>query len=139
MTHPPTFPSMSPPGTSPLTATSLSSAIPSAAQHDKLIKQTQKWVAQTFYGTLLKQVRQSPFRSKLMDGGRGGEAYGALYDEQLAEHMTRGVGMKLVNSIVRKIEAKQAYQKDAAKNATKDGKSPPTSNRSNHVAANLRA
>src|ERR1700744_2780208 len=114
------FHSIVAPGTSPLnTAKSPAASIPSAEQHKKLVKQTQKWVAQTFYGTLLKQMRQSPFRSKLMDGGHGGEAYGSLYDQQLAEHMTRGVGMKLVNSIVKKIEAKQAYQKQAAKSAKK--------------------
>ena len=147
------FHSLSALGTSPLNATkSLASSIPGAQQHEQLVKQTQKWVAQTFYGTLLKQVRQSPFRSKLMDGGRGGEAYGSMYDQQMAEHMSRGVGMKLVNSIVRKIEAKQAYQKQAAKAAKRDGKllSPArdgtgnesdstNTSRSSHVAANLRA
>jgi Rod binding domain-containing protein len=138
-----TFHSLSASGRSPLNATkSLVGAIPGAAQHKQLVKQTQKWVAQTFYGTLLKQVRKSPFRSKIMDGGRGGEAFGSMYDEQMAERMSRGVGSKLVNSIVRKIEAKQAYQKAAAKSAAKDGKllSPAKdTNRSSHVAANLRA
>src|SRR6266404_402001 len=97
--------------------------MPEATQHDQLVKQTQKWVAQTFYGTLLKQVRQSPFHSKLFDGGRGGQAFGSLYDQQMAEHMARGTGSKLVNSIVRKIEAKQAYRqslrKDDINNASK--------------------
>jgi Rod binding domain-containing protein len=142
MTHlPSTFHSLPPAGPSPLNATaSTGSAIPSAVQHDRLVKQTQKWVAQTFYGTLLKQVRQSPFRSELMDGGRGGQAFGSLYDQQMAEHMTRGVGMKLVNAIVRKIEAKQAYQKQAGKNGKKDGKLlSPKTNGSTHVAPNLRA
>jgi Rod binding domain-containing protein len=142
MTHTPSaFHSMPVAGPSPLNATASSgSAIPSAVQHEKLINQTQKWVAQTFFGTLLKQVRQSPFRSELFDGGRGGQAYGSLYDQQMAEHMARGVGMKLVNSIVRKIEAKQAYQKAAATSGKKDGKLlPPGNNRSSHVAANLRA
>ena len=137
------FHSIAAPGKSELNATkSLVSAIPGAQQHEKLVKQTQKWVAQTFFGTLLKQVRQSPFKSKLMDGGHAGEAYGSMYDERMAEHMASGVGMKLVNSIVRKIEARQAYQKEAAKSAKKDGKllSPAKdNNRSAHVPANLRA
>src|SRR5579864_715230 len=80
-------------------------------QHDQLVKQAQKWVAQTFYGTLLKQVRQSPFHSKLFDGGRGGQAWGSMYDQQLAEHMARSSGQKLVTDIVRRIEAKRAYDK----------------------------
>lgn len=80
-------------------------------QHEKILQQAQKWVAQTFYGTLLKQVRQSPFHSKLFEGGRGGEAFQSMYDQKLAEHMARSTGKKLVNSIARKIEAKQAYGK----------------------------
>jgi Rod binding domain-containing protein len=87
--------------------------------HDKLIKQTQTWVAQSFFGTMLKQMRNDPFKSDLMDGGRGGQAFGELYDQHLAERMSRGVGHKLVNAIVRKIEAKNAYEKQ------KTGKTGP--------------
>ena len=81
------------------------------SEHDRLVKQTEIWVSQTFFGTLLKQARESPFRSELFDGGRGGQAFGSLYDQHLADHMARGAGKKLVRSIVRKIEAKQAYAK----------------------------
>src|SRR5215210_6781596 len=39
-------------------------AKPGAAnsQHEKLVKQTRNWVAQTFFGTLLKQMENSPFK-----------------------------------------------------------------------------
>jgi Rod binding domain-containing protein len=80
-------------------------------QHDQMVEQTRTWVAQTFFGTLLKQMRNSPFKSELFSGGRGGEAYGGMYDQHLAEHMARGAGSKLVNSIVRRLEAQQAYRK----------------------------
>ena len=123
-------------------AASLLNKVPSASQHDQLVKQTQKWVAQTFYGTLLKQVRQSPFHSKLFDGGRGGQAFGSLYDQQMAEHMARGTGQKLVQQIVRRIEAKQAYRKSPGStdlNAGPDDTSNSESQRSGHVPANLRA
>ena len=88
-------------------------AKPGAAntQHDKLVKQTKNWVAQTFFGTLLKQMENSPFKSEMLSGGRGGEAFSSLYHQRLAEHMANGAGSKLVNSIVRRIEAKAAYQK----------------------------
>jgi Rod binding domain-containing protein len=76
--------------------------------HEQLVKKTQVWVAQTFFGTLLKQMHDSPFRSELFDGGRGGQAFGALYDQRLCERMSKGVGSKLVNAIVRKIEGKTA-------------------------------
>lgn len=86
-------------------------------QHDQLTAQAQKWVAQTFFGTLLKQMDESPFKSELLSGGRGGEAFGSLYHQQLADRMARGAGHKLVNAVVRRIEARAAYQKqqDAAK------------------------
>jgi len=77
-------------------------------EHDKLVKQTQTWVAQTFFGTLMKQMRESPFKSELFDGGRGGEAFGSLYDQHLAERMSRGAGHHLVDSIVRRIESHAA-------------------------------
>jgi Rod binding domain-containing protein len=79
-------------------------------QHDRLTRQAQTWVAQTFFGTLLKQMENSPFKSDLFSGGRGGEAFSSLYHQRLAEHMARGAGSKLVNAIVRKIEAKQKGQ-----------------------------
>ena len=78
---------------------------------DKIHEQAQKWVAQTFFGTLLKQVRNSPFRSELFEGGRGGEAFGSLYDQQMAEHMARGAGAKLVNAIASRIQANAAYRR----------------------------
>ena len=101
--------------TQPITSSHPSQPAPPAAtlgrtpvaptEHDKLVATARKWVAQTFFGTLLKQARSSAFHSKLFEGGRGGEAFGSLYDQQMADHLARGVGSKLVESIARKIEA----------------------------------
>jgi len=82
--------------------------------HAQLVTQVGKWVSQTFFGTLLKQMRENPFKSDLFSGGQGGEAFGALYDQQLADHMSRGAGGKLVKAIVDKIEGNKAYHKTAA-------------------------
>jgi Rod binding domain-containing protein len=82
-----------------------------AAQHQALVRQAQQWVGQTFFGTLMKQMHQSPFKSDLFDGGRGGQAFSEMYDQKLIEHMSRGAGNKLVNAIVRKLEAATAYGK----------------------------
>ena len=59
----------------PPTLSPASQARPAAAEHDQLTQQAQKWVAQTFFGTLLKQMHDSPFKSELFSGGRGGEAF----------------------------------------------------------------
>jgi Rod binding domain-containing protein len=82
------------------------------SREQELTHQAQKWVAQTFFGTLLKQMRDSPFKSDIFDGGHGGQAFTSMYDQQLAERMSRGAGSgKLVRGIVRRLEGKKAYDK----------------------------
>lgn len=87
----------------------LNGAAPDVAttRHAQLTKQARTLVSQTFFGTLLKQMRESPFKDEMFSGGRGGEAFGSMYDQHLAEHMARGAGKKLVNAIVKRFEAKQ--------------------------------
>jgi hypothetical protein len=76
-------------------------------QQARLGEQAQKWVAQTFYGTMLKQMRQSPFKSELFGGGRGGEVFGSLMDQQLVDHMAAGgADFPLARSIARKLKAR---------------------------------
>jgi hypothetical protein len=79
--------------------------------HEQLVEQTQKWVSQTFYGTILKQMHDSPFKSEIFDGGRGGQAFSGLMDQHLADRMAKGANNKLVKNIVRRIEARAAYAK----------------------------
>lgn len=104
----------------PLDLVSRSAARPTT--HDQLVKQTEKWVAQTFFGTLLKQMAQSPFKSDVLSGGRGGQAFSSLYHQQLAERMAGGAGGTLVNSIVRRIEARAAYQQHQTAPASGKGR-----------------
>ena len=72
-----------------------------------------KLVSQTFFATLLKQMRDSPLKSDLFSGGRGEKAFGPMYDAMLAEKMGRGAGSKLVRPIVKKYvkQADAAYRK----------------------------
>jgi Rod binding domain-containing protein len=76
----------------------------SGANQKELFKTAQKWVGQTFFGTLLKQMHESPFKSELWSGGRGGEAFSTLYDQHLAERMARASGRPLANAIVKHIQ-----------------------------------
>jgi len=48
-------------------------------------------------------MHESPFKSVLWSGGRGGEAFSTLYDQHLAERMARSSGRPLANSIVKHI------------------------------------
>lgn len=106
------------------------------SQHDKIEEQARKLVAQTFYGTMFKQMRESPFKSELFSGGRGGQAFTPLLDQHLADHMARSADSKLVRAIARKLEAKSAYQKQASPHRASDN---PYSNLRIHVAPGLRA
>ena len=90
-----------------------------AEHHAQLKDQAQKWVAATFYGTLLKQMRNDPFKDKTMDGGRGGEVFGEMFDQRMAEHMSKSSGSKLVNTLVKKMEGKEAYRKQVKAEARK--------------------
>lgn len=77
---------------------------PEAARHEQLTSYAQKFVSQAFFGTMLKQMRNSPFKSELFSGGRGGEVFAQMHDQHLADRMARGAGRSLSNSIVRHLE-----------------------------------
>ena len=101
-------------GTVPKTSSALNSAAGSLplTQHDKIVKQSQKLVSQAFFGTLLKQMHDSPFKSEIFDGGRGGKAFSSLLDQHLADRMASGVGNKLVNAMVNRIEKNTGVKKE---------------------------
>ena len=116
------------------------------SEHDQLTEQAQKWVAQTFYGALLKQMHDSPFKAAWVDGGRGGQAFQPLLDQKIVDHLSRSSGKSLVRSMVRKLEGKKAYGKQA-KGGTRDlnqattetDGSERTPTTRHHVAPGLRA
>ncbi len=115
-------------------------------RHKQLVHAAQQLVSQTFYGQLLKQMRQSPFKSELFDGGRGGQMFSAMLDQTLADRMAKGEGNKLVRSIVRHIEKGAARQAAAAQPPASQGAKPGAARKPNpfqnvriHVAADLRA
>jgi Rod binding domain-containing protein len=72
---------------------------PTAANLRPLAKQ---WVGQTFFGTLMRQARESSFmpEDSPLSGGRGGEAFSSMLDARLAEHAGTGAGAKLADALV---------------------------------------
>lgn len=84
-----------------------------SADTKKLDKAARQLVGTTFFGTLLKQMNQSPFKSEIFSGGRGEEAFSPLLNQHLVDRMSRGAGEKLVRSIV------QRFQKIAAEKGQK--------------------
>jgi Rod binding domain-containing protein len=108
-------------------------------EHDKIQEQARKWVAQTFYGAMLKQMRESPFKSEMFSGGRGGQAFATMLDQHLADHMSRAAGSKLVNAIARKLEARAGYVKQQTSAPLHGDTASPNTMRMPHVATGLRA
>lgn len=96
------------------------------ARRAELTRQARVWVAQTFYGTMFKQMQNSGFRSDLFGGGRGGEVFQSLLDQQLSERMGRGTAEPLVNSIVRQLEKTgengSAEQRDRIRTLSQTGR-----------------
>ncbi len=86
------------------------SSLSAAATEKQLFQTAQKWVAQTFFGTLLKQMHDSPFKSEMWSGGRGGQAFAPLMDQHLAERMASASGRSLARSIVKHIQRKSPAQ-----------------------------
>jgi Rod binding protein len=78
------------------------------SEQDRVTAMARKWVAQTFYGTLLRQMRNSPFKSDLFDGGRGGQAFAPMLDQHLIDHMSKGTASKLTGAIARKLLGNRA-------------------------------
>ena len=71
------------------------------SQEQQVADQSRKWVAQTFYGTLLKQLRNSPFKNDMLSGGRGAEAFGPLVDQNMVDRLARSTGKKLIDSLTK--------------------------------------
>jgi Rod binding domain-containing protein len=82
-------------------------------QANDIRKLAEQLVAQTFFGTLMRQMRSSVWKSDLMSGGRGGEAFQQMHDQQLVERMGRGAGRKLVDSLVRQLTSDVERQRQA--------------------------
>jgi len=78
-----------------------------AAQHAELAKHARRLVGQTFFGPMLRQMRNSPFKSELFSGGRGGDAFASLLDQHMVERMAARSGRGLAESIANRIEARK--------------------------------
>jgi len=74
------------------------------AHRAELTRNAQKLISQTFFGPMLRQMRNSPFKSELFSGGRGGEVFNTLFDQQIADRMASGTNNRLVAAVVRRLE-----------------------------------
>ncbi len=87
----------------------------SPTSDQKLETVARQLVGSTFFGTLLKQMHDSPFKSEIFSGGRGEQAFSPLMDQQMIERMSRGAGDKLVKKIVKQFHKTAAEAEDKRK------------------------
>jgi Rod binding domain-containing protein len=80
------------------------------ARHAQLEEKAQQFVATAFFGEMFRQMRESPFKSEVMSGGRAGDAYSGMLHQTLAERMGRGAGRSLVESIVKSLQKQTENQ-----------------------------
>jgi Rod binding domain-containing protein len=78
------------------------------AARAKLRAAADEIVGQTFYGTLLRQMRASTLKGKYGHGGRGEEVFQAQLDQILAGAAARGRGAGISEAIVDRFERRAA-------------------------------
>jgi Rod binding domain-containing protein len=66
---------------------------------EKVRAAAEQLVASTFILPLLAQMRDSPFKSELLHGGKGEDAFGAQLDTQFADRIVQSGNFKLVDQI----------------------------------------
>jgi Rod binding domain-containing protein len=101
------------------------STAPGAADQARsaLRRAADELVGEVFYGTLLRQMRQSPLKGKYGHGGRGEEVFQGQLDSLLAARAGRAGESTLVDAVVarleRRAEAAAAYR-DALRSRLED-------------------
>jgi hypothetical protein len=85
-----------------------------SAPHPKLREVAGKTVGSAFYGTIFQMMRESPFKSKFGNGGRGEEVFSAQLHGVLAERLGESKQSNLSEVLYRRLE-KQQQLIDASK------------------------
>ena len=70
------------------------------ARHAELREAAEQFVASALMLPLLAQARQDPFRSELFHGGSAEDAFQSQLDTILADRITRGSNLPLVDVVV---------------------------------------
>ncbi len=73
-----------------------------------LQKAYRDFVGKTFYGQMLKSMRQTVGKPAYFDGGQTEEVFRSQLDEQLADHMTKASADKFADPMFRRQFPKQA-------------------------------
>lgn len=89
-------------------AKSTANAEPESPEDAKLRATAETLVNQMFMGSMLKQMRSSPFKDDTMSGGKAGDAYAGLFDQNLSAKAGGGMGKGLVDVMVKHLKGNHA-------------------------------
>ena len=73
----------------------------------KLREAAGKTVGSAFYGTIFQMMRESPFKTKIGNGGRGEEVFSAQLHGVLAERLGESKQSNLSDVLYRRLEKQQ--------------------------------
>lgn len=74
-----------------------------SSKQDSMRKEVGEFVGNIFYGTLIRQMQASKFKTKYMDGGRGEEVFQGQMGMELAQRMGRSVSDPVSNKLYESI------------------------------------
>lgn len=77
---------------------------PESPEDAKLRATAETLVNQFFMGSMLKQMRSSPFKDSTFSGGKAGDAYAGLFDQHLSAKAGGGMGKGLVDVMVKHLK-----------------------------------
>jgi len=77
--------------------------IDKVAQEKQVRELVQKLLGQAFFGPIVKQMRNGPWKDKLMSGGRGGDAFQSMMDQRMVEQLGHSIGGPLVRAMTERM------------------------------------
>jgi Rod binding domain-containing protein len=94
---------------------------PQRSEEEKQVRKlVQDLISQTFFGPMLRQMRNSPWKSDLWSGGRGGDAFQGMMDQKMVEQMGSAISGPLVDSMTRQLLGHKAMKSAAARQLQND-------------------
>jgi Rod binding domain-containing protein len=89
------------------------------SKNDELRKRIGEMVGMTFFGTLMKAMRESTMKGPFGHGGRGEEVFGGQLDQMLAQEMGKATRFDLKEVIYRQLSRQSKQAAAASENKAK--------------------
>ena len=78
---------------------------------DELEKQVGRFVSGTFFGMMLKAMRDTVPDDGIFSGGRGEQVFRGMFDMELSERFAESGNFPLIEAAIRQLSGKAVYHK----------------------------